>query len=234
MNKFSFWGCVAIALSIMVLGAFFFGAVGKIRNSERVVSVKGLSEREVKADKVIWPIVYKEASNDISALSSATEHQNKKIIEFLLAGGISKDEITISPASIYDAEAERYGSTEFRFRYKSTNVITVVTNNVDLVRQLVTKLGDLLKQGITITDSEYEYKIQYSFNALNDIKPEMIEEATKNARASAEKFAADSRSTLGKIRNANQGQFSITDRDGNTPYIKTVRVVTTIQYYLKD
>jgi hypothetical protein len=94
--------------------------------------------------------------------------------------------------------------------------------------------SDLLKQGIAITGGDYRFSTQFLFTGLNDIKPQMIEEATKNARASAEKFAADSDSELGKIRTANQGQFTISDRDANTPYIKSVRVVTTVDYYLKD
>ena len=98
----------------------------------------------------------------------------------------------------------------------------------------MTRQSDLLKQGIAISGGDYRFSTQYLFTKLNDIKPEMIEEATKNARASAEKFAADSDSKLGKIRTANQGQFSISDRDANTPYIKSVRVVTTVDYYLKD
>ena len=93
---------------------------------------------------------------------------------------------------------------------------------------------ELLKQGIAITGGDYRYSVSYEFTGLNDIKPQMIEEATKNARAAAEKFAKDSDSKLGKIRNASQGQFSISNRDGNTPYIKSVRVVTTVTYYLKN
>ena len=80
---------------------------------------------------------------------------------------------------------------------------------------------------------DYRFNVSYEFTGLNEVKPEMIEEATRNARAAAEKFAKDSDSRLGKIRNASQGQFSIANRDENTPYIKTVRVVTTINYYLK-
>ena len=80
----------------------------------------------------------------------------------------------------------------------------------------------------------WEYKTEYSFTKLNDIKPEMIEEATKNAREAAEKFAQDSDSKLGKIKKASQGQFSISDRDSNTPYIKSVRVVSSIDYFLND
>ena len=132
-------------------------------------------------------------------------------------------------------KAERYGNNQDSpYRYNVTTVITVTSNKVDLVRGLITEQGELLKRGIAITTGDYQYNIQYEYTGLNTIKPQMIEEATKNARQAAEKFAKDSESTLGKIRHANQGQFSISDRDPNTPHIKKVRVVTTIDYSLED
>lgn len=230
----TFWGLLTISIGIIILGSFLYASVGSMKERERVVSVKGLSEREVKADRVIWPLVYKQANNNLEALYANMEATNNTIVKFLVSNGIDESEITISPSSVFDSDAERYGSSEVKYRYKVLGIVTVATDKVDAVRKIREKQGDLVKNGIALTEEEYQYQIQYSFNGLNDIKPEMIEEATKNARASAEKFAADSHSSLGKIKTANQGQFSISDRDGNTPYIKTVRVVTTIEYYLKD
>ena len=115
-----------------------------------------------------------------------------------------------------------------------TTVITVTSDKVDLVRGLISEQGELLKRGVAITGGDYRYNIVYEYTDLNRIKPQMIEEATKNARQAGEKFAKDSDSELGKIRTANQGQFSITVRYANTPYIKKVRVVTTIDYSLED
>jgi hypothetical protein len=131
-------------------------------------------------------------------------------------------------------QAERYSVSQSPYRYNITSVVTVMSDNVDLVRKLMSEQGELLKQGIAVTGEDYQYRVQFLFTKLNDIKPQMIEEATKNARATAEKFAKDSGSKLGKIQSANQGQFSITDRDANTPYIKNIRVVSTVNYYLKD
>ncbi len=230
----TFWGLLTISIGIIILGWFFHSAVGSMKERERTVSVKGLSEREVKADKVIWPLVYKQANNNLEDLYANMEATNNAIVKFLVSNGVDESEITISPSSVFDSDAERYSSSEVKYRYKVLGIVTVATDKVDVVRKLREKQGDLVKNGIALTEEEYQYQIQYSFNGLNDVKPEMIEEATKNARASAEKFAADSHSSLGKIKTANQGQFSISDRDGNTPYIKTVRVVTTIEYYLKD
>ena len=134
-------------------------------------------------------------------------------------------------------DAERYVSEGVKYRYNVTSILTVSTDKVDQVVKLMAQQGDLLKQGIAINnDGDYRYQTQflYTSTSLNQIKPTMIEEATQNARIAAEKFARDSDSKLGKIKRANQGQFSISDRDANTPYVKTIRVVTSIDYYLKD
>lgn len=115
-----------------------------------------------------------------------------------------------------------------------TSVITVATLKVDLVRTLMLRQAELLEKGIALTNDDYRFQTQFSFNGLNAIKPQMIEQATKNARQAALKFSEDSGSKLGKIRTASQGTFSISDRDSNTPYVKIVRVVTRVDYYLRD
>ena len=123
-----------------------------------------------------------------------------------------------------------------RYRYNVTGVVTVTTTNVEQVLKLMSRQSDLLKQGVAIASGDYRYapRFIYTSDALNALKPAMIEEATRNARAAADKFAHDSNSELGKIKSASQGLFSISDRDDNTPSIKTIRVVTTVEYYLKD
>ena len=120
------------------------------------------------------------------------------------------------------------------FRYAATAVVTLYTGKVEAVRSAMAKLVELGKQGIAISGQDYQTRTEFLFTELNSIKPAMIEEATRNARQVAEKFAQDSNSRLGKIRRAQQGQFSISDRDSNTPYIKKVRVVSTLEYYLSD
>ena len=141
----------------------------------------------------------------------------------------------MAPASVTDLQAERYGyNNEDPFRYKAVSVVTVASDKIDLVRGLMNKQGDLLKKGVVIAGDDYQFQTVFSFNGLNDIKPEMVAEATQNARLTAQKFAEDSDSRIGKIRSASQGQFSISNRDQNTPHIKVVRVVTTIEYSLKD
>lgn len=229
-------GYALLAIGIVIAGWMMSRAVIRFKESERVVTVKGLSEREVPADKVIWPLVYKEVGNNLTELYSTIEATNKKIIDFLVSNGIDRNDISVAPSNLVDLQADRYNSQPYKFRYNVTQAITVTSRNVELVRNLMSRQGDLLKQGIAITADDYRYSTQFLFtsDALNGIKPEMIVEATKNARNSAEKFANDSNSKLGKIKWANQGQFSISNRDENSPQIKVVRVVTTIEYYLKD
>lgn len=222
-------------IGLIILGWFIYAGIGRFSDRDRSVIVKGLSEREVIADKVIWPLVYRQASNDLRSLYNEMENANRAIVEFLISNGIPENEITISPASVTDIQAERYGyNNEDPYRYKATSVVTVATDKVDLVRNLMSRQSDLMKKGIVIVGEDYQYPTVFSFNGLNGIKPEMVAEATKNARVTAQKFAEDSDSRIGKIRSATQGQFSISDRDQNTPHIKVVRVVTTIEYSLKD
>ena len=223
-----------MALGLVLMGLIIRGGINDFKDKERIVSVKGLAEMEVPADKVIWPLVYKELGNDPVSIYNKIAEKNAAVVKYLKQNGVAEEEISIAPAEIIDMEADRYASQNVAYRYNATSVITVTSKNVDLIRKLITKQTELLKQGIAIAGGDYRYSVSYEFTGLNNVKPQMIEEATKNARAAAEKFAKDSGSSLGKIRNASQGQFSISDRDSNTPYIKNIRVVTTVNYYLKN
>lgn len=225
---------IVLAIGMVALGAQVKQGINNFVAKDRVVTVKGLAEMEVPANKVTWPLMYKEVGNDLSTLYNKISHTNKAIVGFLKNKGIAEDEISINAPEIIDMQAERYVGENKTYRYNVTTVITVTSNKVDLVRSLISEQGELLKQGIAITGGDYRYNIQYDFTSLNEIKPQMIEEATKNAREAAQKFAKDSDSELGKIKRAVQGQFSIENRDANTPYIKRVRVVTTIDYSLED
>ena len=225
---------VLLAIGLTVLGAQIKQGINNFVEKDRVVTVKGLAEIEVPANKVTWPLMYKQVGNDLNTLYNQINSTNSAIVEFLKKKGITEDEISINAPEIIDMQAERYNNNHVPYRYNVTTVITVTSNKVDLVRSLISEQSELLKQGIAITGGDYRYNIQYDYTAFNDIKPQMIEEATKNAREAAQKFAKDSDSELGKIRKAYQGQFSIDNRDANTPYIKRIRVVTTIDYSLED
>lgn len=223
-----------LAIGLIILGTQIQKGINNFVEKDRIVTVKGLAEMEVPANKVTWPLMYKEVGNDLTALYNRINATNTAIVEFLRKKGITEEEISINAPEIIDMQAERYVGENKTYRYNVTTVITVTSAKVDLVRSLISEQSELLKQGIAITGGDYRYQIQYDYTSLNEIKPKMIEEATKNAREAALKFAKDSDSELGKIRRASQGQFSIDNRDANTPYIKRIRVVTTIDYLLED
>lgn len=226
---------LAIMLGLIVMGAMLPKAVGKFRSYDRTVNVKGLCEKEVKADRVIWPIVYKVMANDIQSIYDQTDANNSVIVSFLEKGGINASEISVSMPQISDKFANEYGDNDRAFRYIAKSVITVYTSDVDTVLSLMGRQSELLKKGIVTGGSnQWENPVEFKYEGLNDIKPQMIEEATQNAREAAMKFAKDSGSRLGKIKTASQGTFTIENRDSNTPYIKNVRVVSSVTYYLKN
>jgi hypothetical protein len=226
---------VFICLGLTVLGSLLGNAAIKFKEYERSVTVKGLSEREYPADIVIWPIQYTEAGNDLGELYETIENGNAKIRAFLEQNGIRADEISLTSPSITDKLAHSYsGGPRAEFRYSAVQTVTVYSTDIDKVRAVKGALGELVKQGIVITGGGYQGQTEYLFTRLNEVKPAMIEEATRKAREVAEKFAQDSRSKLGKIKRASQGQFSINNRDNNNPHIKKLRVVATVEYYLSD
>ncbi|MCQ2174492.1 MAG: SIMPL domain-containing protein [Bacteroidales bacterium] len=222
---------IILGVAVIIAGAMLPVSVSRFKSYDRTVEVKGLCEREVMADKAILPLTFKVVGNDLSAAVLETEKNNRTIVEFLKSGGISEEEISVEAPKISDKFANEYGNNDRVYRYLCTGIVTVCTSDVEAVLSLKARLSELLKAGITLSEN-WENVTEFKFEALNDIKPEMIEEATANAREAARKFAKDSDSRLGKIKTASQGTFSIEDRDSNTPYIKKVRVVTYVTYYL--
>lgn len=227
-------GAALVALGIFGAGWMMKAGIDNFSNRDRVVTTRGLCEMEVKANKVTWPIVTKELGNDLPAIYQKIESSNAAILAFLKSNGITEDEISVNAPQVYDQAAERYGNQNVTYRYSVTNVVVVTSEKVEQVRNLIKKQTDLMKQGVAIVAGDYNYTTRYEYTDLNSIKPDMVAKATANAREAADKFASDSHSDLGKIKTASQGQFSIEDRDQYTPYIKTVRVVTSITYYLED
>ena len=223
-----------VALSICMLGWFIKAGIDDFANKDRRVNVKGLAEQEVEADKVTWPIVSKEVGNDLPGLYDRIGSTQRKIKNFLVSNGIKEDELTINAPLVIDLNAREYGDKNQPYRYIVTSVITVTSQNVKQVRQIIARQGDLLKDGIAIVDGGYENPIKYEFVSFKSMKPKMMQEAIENAEKTAQQFAENSHSQLDKIVSADQGQFSIDDRDSNTPWIKKVRVVTTVTYSLKD
>lgn len=226
---------IILCIGLIIMGACIADGLTSAFQSDRIVTVKGLSEREVPADKVTWPLVYKELGNEPAEMYNRLATKNRQVIDFLKEKGISENEISESAIQVSDRQADSYDQNNILYRYKATSVITVTSSQVELIRKIMQSQSELMKMGIALITEEYGTNtVKYEFTGLNKIKPDMIEESTKNARATAEKFAKDSDSKLGKIRKASQGQFSIDNRDANTPYIKRIRVVSTIEYYIED
>ncbi len=223
-----------IAVGLLALGLTVRSGLCSFTENQRSVEVRGLAEREVPANKVTWPIVFKMTGDNLPSVYAQVTATNSKVEQFLTSNGISTDEISIGAPKMED-QSENYNyKPGITARYAITSIVTVSSSKVDQVRGLINRQGELLSQGIPVVAENYSNSISYEFTGLNDIKPEMIAEATKSAREAAKKFADDSESRLGKIKNARQGQFSIEDRDNYTPYIKRVRVVTSLTYLLQD
>ena len=223
-----------IGVGLLLLGIEIKRGFNDVSENRRIVSVRGLSEQEVSANKVTWPIVSKEVGNDLPSIYANLESTNKIILQFLKENGITDQEISVNAPQVLDLQADRYNNGATPFRYNVTNVVVVTSSQVEKINALVKRQVELLKQGVAIVAGDYQYQIQYEYTDLNAIKPEMIADATKNAREAALKFAEDSQSKLGKIKSASQGQFSIDDRDQYTPYIKRIRVVNYVEYFLND
>ncbi len=223
-----------LAVSIVILGFCVKWGIDDFANKDRKVSVKGLSEREVDADKVTWPILSKELGNNLPELYNRIAVTQGKIKKFLMSNGVKENEINVNAPVVIDLNADQYNTNQRAYRYNITSIVTVTSRNVKLVRSIIARQGELLKEGIAIVDGGYENPVKYEFVSFNSMKPKMMEEAIANARKTAEQFAKNSESKLNKIVSADQGQFSIDNRDSNTPYVKKVRVVTTITYSLKD
>ena len=223
-----------IGVGLLLLGLCMKSGIDDFAHRDRIVTVRGLAQRDIPANKVTWPIVSKLTGDDLKSLYTQVQSIDSAITTFLKTNGITDAEISVNPPAVTDLKADQYNAANAPYHYSVTAVVTVTSSRVELVRKLINRQTELMAQGIAITAGDYNYPTLYEYTDLNTIKPAMIAEATQNARKAADKFAEDSHSKLGKIKKASQGQFSIDDRDQYTPQIKTVRVVSTIEYYLKD
>ena len=230
MKENRLFAAAVIAVGIICLGWFVKAGIDNFANKDRHVTVKGLSEREVPADKVTWSISTKVTGNDLPMLYESINGQTDKIKSFLKQNGLDEKEITVNPPAINDLEAREWGENNKSFRYIVSTTLTVATGKVEQVNKAIFRQAELLKQGVAIENST----AQYEYASFQQMKPEMMAEAIRNAQKTAEQFADASNARLGSIQTAGQGQFEIENRDENTPYIKKLRVVTTITYSLKD
>ncbi|OSY87907.1 hypothetical protein WH52_07645 [Tenacibaculum holothuriorum] len=223
-----------LAMALVFAGYFIGNSHWKALKNNRKVTVKGLAEKEVKADLAVWPMEITFTNNSLSDLKTDIDSQKKTVKNFFLSKGFSENEITLGNTNITDAQANLYGNNRQNFRYLAKTEVTLRTTDLKKIKAAQKESINLASQGVLINSKNTWRPIEFIFTDLNSIKPQMIEEATKKAKEVAEKFAKDSNSSVGKIKTAQQGLFTINDRDVNTPDIKIVRVVTTVTYFLKN
>lgn len=225
----------ALLIALGLLGAGWFASHGMtgLRTADRFVTVKGLAERTVDADLVVWPLSQTVGGDDLAAVQAQLDANTATIRAFLAGAGFPDDEVVVSPPRLEDRWAYSWGESRPPERYRYSNTVTLRTGRVAEAMEALRRSGQMVAGGVMLNTDEGGGP-QFEFTRLNDIKPELIAEATANARASAEQFANDSGARIGGIRSANQGVISISDRDRGSPHVKTVRVVSTVEYFLKD
>ncbi|MCR6497288.1 SIMPL domain-containing protein [Thermomonas sp. S9] len=225
----------ALLIALGLVGAGWLAARGmaQLRTADRYVTVKGSAEKIVDADLVVWPLAQSVGGNDLAAVQAQLEANTRTIRDFLTQAGFKADEIVVSPPRLEDRWAYAYGSNRPPERYNYSNTVTLRTAKVKEALAAVRRSGDIVARGVML-NAEQGGGPQFDYTRLNDIKPALIAEATAAARKSAEQFAKDSGARLGGIRTANQGVVSIENRDAGSPQIKKIRVVSTVEYFLKD
>ena len=232
---------VALGLGIAAAGWFVGEGFFKGRAAERFVTVKGVSERDVRADLALWPIRFVATNDDLSLAQAEIKQSHEQVLAFLERHGIDAAAAEVQALGVDDRLANPYQTGPMHSRYIVSQSLMVRTKEIEKVEAAGQALGELVDEGVVLSSSgRTAGGPTYLFTALSERKPEMIADATAKARHAAEQFAADSGSRIGRIRRANQGVFVILPRDrapgideGSQPN-KTVRVVSTIEYYLED
>lgn len=231
---------VAIGLGLAFCGAYVSHGISQFQAANRTVTVKGLAEKEVKADLAVWNIAFKTAGNDLESSYSGIQSSQDKITAFLIGKGFSSSEISVAGMQVTDMLAREFGNSGPKpdYRYILRNQIIVRTTQVDKIASTLEASNELVKNGVLLEDLN---SVKYFYTLLNSIRPEMLALAAQSARQLAEQFAQDSGSKVGQIRKANQGVFKILPRDGaendfggedTSSIFKKVRVVSTIDYVL--
>jgi len=218
-----------IAVGLTAAGYFVGQGISERSAGRRMISVKGLSEREVPASVATWTIGYSANGNELGEINKKLADSTKAVMAFLKEAGFAEADTAVQPPSLQDTSMEprEKDVPPPPERYKAFQSVLLRTAKVDQIKPALASASNLMVSGVLLSGKS---EPNYIFNELNAIKPGMIQEATKNARIAAEQFARDSQTTLGKLRNASQGWFKIDDRDAATPERKIVRVVVDVEY----
>jgi len=230
-EKRSTEAALVLTVGLIVTGMILSYGLDGIGAPQRFVEVKGFSEREVPADLAVWPIRYSVGAETLEALRARLERADEAVVAFLKLNGFSDAEITRNPPRVSDRWMHAAPAQRPAERFAAERTLTLRSARVDAVREAMADAAELLSQGVALAP-DWGGAGQFLFTGLEDIKPQMIAEATADARRAAGQFAEDSGSRVGAIRRARQGYFSVTDRDPSSPHVKRVRVVTTIEYLL--
>lgn len=232
-----------VAIGIALGGLLAGNGFARARASDRYVTVKGVSEREARADLAIWPLHVLSADNDLARAHATLQSRVKQIKDFLARSGIDTSQAQLQGFAVSDALANQYSSPDrVGTRYVIRQTVVVRSTKPEVVLAASQHLSELVGAGVVLS-SGGEYGSggpTFIFTGLNALKPAMIADATARAREGAEQFARDSHSDLGGIRTASQGVFEILARDQamgiseESQIVKTVRVVSTVEYFLKD
>lgn len=230
-----------VAAGVAAAGWFIGNGFVRGRTAGRYVSVKGVAQRDVVADIALWPIRFTASDNVLSEAQKKFDASKGAILAFLKKSGIDTAKTELQSFEVADAMADRYRSQTPTSRFIISGTLMVRVDDPNLVQVASQNVGELAQNGVAVTSGQYGGGgPTYLFTKLNDSKPEMIAEATASAREAAEQFAKDSGSHLGPIRQASQGVFQILPRDPapgvaeESQSNKTVRVVTTVEYYLEN
>lgn len=223
-----------IAVGLIGAGVFVGQGVVNARVGDRSVSVRGLSEREVKADLAVLPLRFTASGDVLSDVQARIDGDLAIVRQFLTAQGYPADAVDLGQLSVADTQSREYASQTGGPRFILAQAVIVRTNDVDRVQQTTRALNELVRQGVVLQDFSGP---TYVFTKLNEVRPAMIAEATAAARSGAEQFAEDSGTGLGPIRQATQGSFEILSRDEidseTSSLNKKIRVVATISYRLR-
>jgi hypothetical protein len=234
---------VVVACGVALGGMFVGAGFARGRAADRYVEVKGVAERDVKADLALWPLRLVAAGNDLVAAQADIARNTAKVYAFFHRHGIDSAQVELQGLDVTDAFANVFGGERPpQVRYIVTQTVMVRSSDVDRIMAATAQVGELVSAGVVLSSTRTGFGPTgptFLFTKLNDLKPSMLAEAAANAREAAEQFAADSHSRLGGIRQANQGLFVIMPRDQaqgvmeGTQVLKTVRVVSTVRYRLR-
>ena len=219
---------VIVALGLCCAGILVYCGLSNIAFKDRFVTVKGLSEKDVQADYVSWPLHFAVSGNNLQQLSLDRSQQAQRIETFLQQKGFTAEDMHRGTVSLNDNWDNYYTTRRPEFHYTLNSSVVLSTRKVSLLVSNPDLVNEMIEKGILVQS----WGMDYQYKSLTELKPSMVAEATQNARVVAQRFADDAQCQLGSIRNANQGQFTM-ENDSEQPWLIHIRVVSTLQYYLK-